>query len=168
MRTGRNGRTAITWKQTELDGLEAAPLAFLSVGASWSWRGQSLALSQGQAGHLSQTETLAAISLLSSRVEAAVEEFNTFDRSSVEFTNGARRYVADLIWIDGEDMPILLFENGCPARDEDFWVSNVSQAPVEKTAAPSEDNKIVSFPVQHDFIPRDANDLPLLVLTASE
>ena len=45
MGTGFNGQVAISWSQTEIDGLEAAPLAHLVVGAAWSWRGRKIELS---------------------------------------------------------------------------------------------------------------------------
>ena len=46
MRTGQSGRVAISWAQTELDGLEGAPLSFMAVGAVWSWRGHILCVEE--------------------------------------------------------------------------------------------------------------------------
>ena len=39
MKTGFSGTFVISWTQTEVDGLEAAPVQSLNVGAAWSWRG---------------------------------------------------------------------------------------------------------------------------------
>ena len=42
MKTGFRGTFVISWSQTEVDGLEAAPVKNLSVGAAWSWRGDAV------------------------------------------------------------------------------------------------------------------------------
>jgi hypothetical protein len=40
MKTGSQGTFVISWSQTETDGLKAAPLDVLNVGATWRWTGQ--------------------------------------------------------------------------------------------------------------------------------
>lgn len=40
MKTGSRGTFVISWSQTETDGLRAAPLDVLNVGATWRWTGQ--------------------------------------------------------------------------------------------------------------------------------
>ena len=42
MKTGFRGTFVISWTQTEIDGLEAAPVAALEVGAAWSWHGDAV------------------------------------------------------------------------------------------------------------------------------
>ena len=42
MKTGFRGTFVISWSQTDIDGLEAAPLDALQVGAAWSWRGEAV------------------------------------------------------------------------------------------------------------------------------
>ena len=42
MKTGFRGTFVISWTQTEVDGLEAAPVRALTVGAAWSWRGDAV------------------------------------------------------------------------------------------------------------------------------
>ena len=42
MRTGFRGTFVISWSQTETDGLKAAPLDVLAVGASWRWSGEAV------------------------------------------------------------------------------------------------------------------------------
>src|SRR6056297_1630916 len=39
MKTGFRGAFVISWSQTEVDGLESAPVQSLNVGTAWSWRG---------------------------------------------------------------------------------------------------------------------------------
>ncbi len=40
MKTGFRGTFVISWSQTEVDGLEAAPVQSLDVDTAWSWRGE--------------------------------------------------------------------------------------------------------------------------------
>ena len=43
MKTGFRGTFVISWSQTDVDGLEAAPkLDTLNAGAAWAWRGDAL------------------------------------------------------------------------------------------------------------------------------
>ena len=42
MKTGFLGTFVISWSQTEIDGLEAAPVHSLKVGAAWAWRGDAI------------------------------------------------------------------------------------------------------------------------------
>lgn len=168
MRTGENGRTVITWTQTELDGLEAAPLVCLCVGASWSWRGRSLTLAGDRAGQLDLLGNLAPATGLPNRIETALCESEDHERDSIELTNGARRFVADLLWLDGDEMPVLVFEHDSPERDEEYWVSHVSEHPGAMARPLATDTSVVPFPVQQDALSHEASDLPLLILTAAE
>jgi hypothetical protein len=51
MGTGSRGTFVISWSQTEIDGLTAAPLDVLEVGAAWRWSGQPVRV-DGQGGML--------------------------------------------------------------------------------------------------------------------
>ncbi len=51
MAAGRRGVFAISWEQTEIDGMAGAPPEELSVGASWRWGGEALRV-DGPAGLL--------------------------------------------------------------------------------------------------------------------
>ena len=42
MKTGSMGTFVISWSQTEVDGLKAASLDILSVGATWRWTGAAV------------------------------------------------------------------------------------------------------------------------------
>ena len=42
MKTGYRGTFVISWLQTEIDGLDAAPMQFLKEGAAWAWRGDAI------------------------------------------------------------------------------------------------------------------------------
>ena len=42
MKTGSLGTFVISWSQTEVDGLKAAPLDVLAVGTTWRWSGAAV------------------------------------------------------------------------------------------------------------------------------
>ena len=106
MRTGENGRKAISWKQTEIDGLEAAPLDFLAIGAAWSWRGQARSLvdcderseidSRGQG-----RDEVSAV---------ASGQLTDGHFMQIVLTNGAQSHVATLLEEDDSSQPTLIFD----------------------------------------------------------
>ncbi|WP_170607314.1 hypothetical protein [Ruegeria arenilitoris] len=145
MRTGQSGRVAVYWSQTELDGLEAAPLSHLCVGVAWSWRGFIVDyLSEADMGH--QSHRFHETNMLNVQVPAATRPVNaTRVYASLELLNGAQSFSADLIWMHGDDRLVLMFENGCPPRDEEFWISSVTLA-AKPSAYERTDNTVVAFP----------------------
>lgn len=147
MRAGVSGRISISWTQTELDGLEAAPQSFLKVGAAWSWRGQALSLASPSEQGLvlsGQAEAYAS-KVLSSMSPSRSAADGALGR--VVLTNGAQTYTADLFKVPGEADPTLVFENGYPARDQEFWVSAYAEFERE-TASTLPDRTVVAFPTQ--------------------
>lgn len=143
MRTGFNGHIAISWSQTEIDGLESAPLADLVVGAAWLWRGRGLPLVLE--GHQVK-EQMGTSSLLAARVAMAQPERVINDQAKLEFSNGAREFVAELVWIAGEESPMLIFTDGCPEPEQEFWISAASDQVEPVRIGHPEDGKIVAFP----------------------
>ncbi len=65
---------------------------------------------------------------------------------SVTLTNGAQRFSAELIVTDDEQWPTLVFNSGCPPRDQDFWISEVTHAGAELQSVPQPTAKVVAFP----------------------
>ncbi|NVO54340.1 hypothetical protein HW561_00875 [Rhodobacteraceae bacterium B1Z28] len=148
MRTGKSGRVAISWTQTELDGLEAAPLASLAVGAAWSWRGQAVMLSEANEQSLEQTGYAGGIATRTSDRFAVVREISGHVTGAVMLTNGAQRFCADLV-VDGDEVaPTLVFEGGCPPRDQDFWISEITEIAVLSNADSGRDSTVITFPTQ--------------------
>jgi hypothetical protein len=146
MRAGYNGRVAISWNQTELDGLEAAPLAFLAVGSAWSWRGQALVLGEVAEQNLEQLGHMGATAVRTRDAFSAPQEISGEYCGSVTLTNGAQRFSADLVITDDEQWPTLVFNTGCPPRDQDFWISEVTHAGAELQSVPQPTAKVVAFP----------------------
>lgn len=146
MRTGYSGRVAISWNQTELDGLEAAPLAFLTVGSAWSWRGQALILADVAEQNLEQLGHIGATVARTRDVFAASQEISGEYCGAVILTNGAQRFAADLIVTADEQGPTLVFNTGCPPRDQDFWISEVTLTGADLQSPPQPTAAVVAFP----------------------
>ena len=144
MRTGQNGRIAVYWSQTELDGLEAAPLAQLSVGAAWSWRGSMISFMTEQEMGLQNALSRSAEYLLSRGAVAEVIAQSVNLRATLELTNGAQSYVADVVHVQDDNRLVMIFENGCPARDQEFWVRTITLA-ADTAGYTQADDTVVAF-----------------------
>ncbi|WP_299739737.1 Hint domain-containing protein [uncultured Roseobacter sp.] len=139
MKTGFRGTFVISWSQTEVDGLEAAPVQALSVGAAWSWRGDAVQV-DGSAGVLrldraegSETLRKRAAKMVHRLVGAALdpgqsgtardEAINAgLADSSFVVTDGAQSYTVTLINIGRGAQPLLMFLDELPPRGTDLWI----------------------------------------------
>lgn len=139
MKTGFRGTFLISWSQTELDGLEAAPMQSLSIGAAWSWRGDMVRV-DGPSGVLrldreDGPETLRrrAARMVHGLVGAALEtgplenlsrdtDTDTRADSSFIVTDGAQSYTVTVINIGRGAQPLLMFLDEIPSRGTDLWI----------------------------------------------
>lgn len=142
MRTDRTGLVAVPWSQIEIDGLDASPIETLCVGAVWSWRGQpahALAIAlQSAEGAASDDQLLRAIVHPEpSQLPEACAMF--------ELSNGSQQFSAELVNTGGGDGFAVVFRNGCPVRDQEFWISAVTHLESRAEHVPVFSN-IVRFP----------------------
>lgn len=137
MTTGFGGTFVISWSQTEVDGLEAAPVQALNVGSSWAWRGDAVRVDgPGTVLRLEQAEGEAELRKRAARmvrrlVGAAITQ--TRDLESVEVsaplqehgfvvTDGAQSFTITLIEVGTGAPPLLMFMDRIPPRNTDLWV----------------------------------------------
>jgi hypothetical protein len=139
MKTGFRGTFVISWSQTEVDSLEAAPVQSLTVGASWSWRGDAVQV-DGPSGVLrldradgAETLRKRAAKMVHRLVGAALDPAqNTLllakEReaapadSSFIVTDGAQSYTVTVISVGNGAQPLLMFLDELPPRGTDLWV----------------------------------------------
>lgn len=139
MKTGFRGTFLISWSQTEVDGLDAAPLQSLNVGAAWSWRGDMVQV-DGPSGVLrldreDGPETLRrrAARMVHGLVGAALgigprqdlsRDTGTDNRADSRFivTDGAQSYTVTVINIGRGAQPLLMFLDEIPPRGTDLWI----------------------------------------------
>jgi hypothetical protein len=139
MKAGFRGTFVISWSQTEVDGLEAAPVQSLSVGAAWSWRGDAVQV-DGPSGVLRLDRAVGtddlrkrAAKMVHRLVGAALDprqlellngekpEAKLADSSFV-VTDGAQSYTVTLINIGRGAQPLLMFLDELPPRDAELWI----------------------------------------------
>jgi len=137
MGTRFGGTFVISWSQTEVDGLEAAPVHALTIGASWSWRGDAVRVDG--AGHVLRLEQAdgevelrkRAARMVRRLVGAAVTQTRDIDavkirtpleESGFVVTDGAQSFVVTVIEVGNGAPPLLMFMDQMPPRDTDLWV----------------------------------------------
>lgn len=140
MKTGYRGAFVISWSQTELDGLAAAPLNALTVGAVWSWDGETVRV-DGPNGvlRLEQTNDGAnrrrcAEKLVRRLVKAAATGRKTLKDLEAEeiaeppgesgfvVTDGRKTYTVTVVMTGGGAPPLLMFVDEIPPRGRELWV----------------------------------------------
>lgn len=139
MKTGFRGTFVISWSQTEVDGLESAPVQALTVGASWSWRGDAVQV-DGPSGVLrldraDGAETLrkraskmvhrlvgAALNPAQSAQLLAEERDAAPADSSFIVTDGAQSYTVTMISVGQGAQPLLMFLDELPPRNTELWI----------------------------------------------
>lgn len=136
MKTGYRGTFVIPWAQTEVDGVRAAPVDVLKVGASWRRVGQAMRLDgPGDLVTLGGAEGEADLRKRAARtvhrlVGAALDPSRSiddpasdplFDRGFV-VTDGAQSYTATEISTGAGRPPLLMFIDELPAEGTQMWV----------------------------------------------
>ncbi|APE44367.1 hemolysin-type calcium-binding protein [Sulfitobacter alexandrii] len=166
MKTGFKGTFVISWSQTEIDGLEAAPVQSLSVGAAWAWRGDAIrvdgpndVLRLDQADEAENLRKRAA-RMVRRLVGAALEEGGSPRRdprtadpvdsgplmdNSFVVTDGGRSYTVTLIEVGGGSQPLLMFLDEMPPRNCDLWIVHHTLGSATGDAASASDGGVICF-----------------------
>ncbi|MEP5728458.1 MAG: Hint domain-containing protein [Sulfitobacter sp.] len=142
MKTGFRGTFVVSWSQTEIDGLEAAPVQSLKVGAAWAWRGDAirvdgpndvLRLDQADgAENLRKRAARMVHRLVGTALEKEPPTISGPDKEALEHTplmdnsfvvtDGGKSYTVTLIEVGGGSQPLLMFLNEIPPRNSELWI----------------------------------------------
>ncbi|MFY0682245.1 MAG: Hint domain-containing protein [Thalassovita sp.] len=137
MGTGYQGTFVISWSQTKVDGIEAAPVHAMTVGASWSWHGAEVRV-DGPSTLLRLDRADGDVNLRRSaarmvrRLIGAAQQ-NTTDLNSIEVedaimdsnvvvTDGTATYTLTLIEVGDGAQPLLMFLGAMPPKGRELWV----------------------------------------------
>ncbi len=154
MITGSRGTFVISWRQTEVDGLGAAPRRALGVGASWRWSGRATRvdgpqdlLTLGSPDGETEFRTRAA-----RRVRKVVGlgagtgaghgpdwAGDPMFQFGFDVTDGYYRYTAAVIDPGHNRGALLIFTDRVPPADTDLWV-------VRTQMEAAEINRMTDFP----------------------
>lgn len=141
MKTGFRGTYVISWSQTEVDGVKAAHLDILAVGATWRWTGapvrvdgpQTMLLLEDGVGSAEMRKRASRMvrRLVGAAVAAApspdgrtmdAEEDNPEDERGFIVTDGHQSYAVTYIPVPDTGARLLMFVGDLPPPDRDMWV----------------------------------------------
>jgi len=141
MKTSSSGTFVISWSQTETDGLRAAALDMVCVGAAWRWSGQPVRV-DGLQGPLvleaaegaaqirqraaQMVRRLIGAGVASARGSAASDAVvlpgSDLPEQGFILTDGRTSYSATIIEVPDTGARLLMFVDQLPPREVDLWV----------------------------------------------
>ncbi len=138
MATASHGTFVVSWSQTHIDGLKAAPVSSLQVGARWAWNGDIVRVDGpvGPSGIDQADGEAARRGRAALRVRQLVgDAFGgagavTPDTTEASFvvTDGQSRYTVSRIDLAQSPRPLLMFLDAVPPRGRDLRVVSGSGA----------------------------------------
>jgi len=160
MKTGSLGTFVISWSQTETDGLTAAPIDVLNVGAAWRWTGTAVRVDGPQgvlildgAEEVSDTRKRAA-KMVRRLIGAAVgtrgspvTEDDTAEVPDDGFivTDGQRSFAVTVIPVPDTGARLLMMIGDPPPPDRDLWVVRTSIGPAVHNAGTGSSGGVICF-----------------------
>ncbi len=164
MKTGFRGTFVISWSQTEIDGLEAAPVQSLEVGAAWAWRGDAirvdgpsdiLRLDQADGAEDLRKRAARMVHRLVGaaldqeappvRKDRSNEHHTALMDNSFVVTDGGRSYTVTLIEVGGGSQPLLMFLDEIPPRNSDLWIVHHTLGTVSLDKAVQHGGGVICF-----------------------
>lgn len=138
MKTGSSGTFVISWSQTETDGLKAAPLDVLNVGAAWRWTGtavrvdgpqgvlildgaEEVADTRKRAARMVRRLVGAAVGTAAAAADDDAEEDGLPDQAFL-VTDGHHSYVLTIIPVPDTGARLVMMVGDLPPADRDLWV----------------------------------------------
>lgn len=143
MRTRYRGTFVISWSQTEIDGLRAAAVSHLAVGALWTWHGQALRVdSRNDVLRLENADgeenlrrsaarmvsRLVGLALTDPQVRGSGSSRPLRDRYFI-VTDGKSSYTVTLIDPDTGGAPLAMFVGEAPPQRRELWIVHTALRP---------------------------------------
>lgn len=139
MKTGSLGTFVISWSQTEVDGVRAASLDMLSVGAAWRWTGAAVRVDGPQglllleeaegaadirrrAARMVQRLIGVAVGSDASALAAATDGYADLPDQGFIVTDGHQSFTVTLIPVPDTGAQLLMLVGDLPPPDQDLWV----------------------------------------------
>ncbi len=139
MVTGSKGTFVISWSQTEIDGLRAAPVDVLAVGASWRWTGETVRVDGAQGPLvLEGAEEIVEVRRRAARmvrrlIGAAVAPEMAADATPTDdeeerlddgfiVTDGHHSWSVTILPVPDTGARLLMFVGDVPPAGQDLWI----------------------------------------------
>ena len=162
MITGFRGTFVICSTQTEVDGVKAASLQSLTVGAQWSWHGRAVRVDGPQdilrlagadgsqtmrrrAARIAHRLTRKSIDLKPPSIAAPDQDDNLTTRNIFVVSDGIKSYRATAIEISRRSQPLLMFEDDIPPSGMQMWVTDHSMSNDRGQAKRQESGGVICF-----------------------
>ncbi|MBA84896.1 Hint domain-containing protein [Thalassobius sp. S69A] len=160
MRTGYRGTFVISWSQTELDGLRAASVGQLAVGAIWAWHGEALRVDGRndllRLENADGEETLrrSAARMVSRLVGMAMSHERESQEADPELllrdryfivTDGQRSYTVTLIDPETGGAPLAMFVGEMPPQKRELWIVHTALRSEPDTVALEARRGVICF-----------------------
>ena len=162
MKTGSLGTFVISWAQTEVDGLAAASLDVLSVGAAWRWTGaavrvdgpQGLLLLEGAEGTADIRKRAARMvrRLVGAAVNNGMAPQALFADDHIDLpdqgfivTDGHQSFTITLIPVPDTGAQLLMLVGELPPCNQDLWVVRTSIDRSQTTAGARVAGGVICF-----------------------
>lgn len=140
MKTGSLGTFVISWSQTEVDGLKAAPLDVLAVGTTWRWTGaavrvdgpQGVLLLEGADGATDIRKRAARMvrrlvgAAVGGDVASDADQAESLPEQGFIVTDGHQSFTVTLIPVPDTGARLLMLVGDLPPVDQDLWVVRTS------------------------------------------
>jgi hypothetical protein len=136
MKTGSRATYVISWSQTEVDGVPAAALDVIVVGASWRWTGQAvrvdapqsiLVLDGAEGGAELRKRAARMVRRLIGAAIAPQDNPQPDDgpdtpEQGFVVTDGVKSYAVTIIGVPDTGARLVMFVGDLPPVDRDMWV----------------------------------------------
>ncbi len=136
MTAGYRGTFVVSWAQTEIDGVWAAPPEALAVGAMWRWTGGAVRVdgpadvlvledAKGEAERRRRAARMVRRLMGRAVAERDIALLPDEDRAPQQgfvVTDGRASYAAAVIEVAGSPARLVMFSGAMPPVDADLWV----------------------------------------------
>jgi hypothetical protein len=162
MKTSSSGTFVISWSQTEVDGLKAAPLELLTVGAAWRWTGAAVRVDgpqgllllheaegaadiQKRAARMVRRLVGAAVSGQNPVVSEREDPVSELPDQAFVVTDGRQTFTITLIAVPDTGAQLLMMLGALPPCDQDLWVVRTSIARTQIGAGTQTPGGVICF-----------------------
>ncbi len=160
MNTCYGGTFVISWSQTEVDGLRAAPVQSISAGKPWAWHGEAVRVdgpqeilrleqADGEANLRKRAartvRRLVGAAVTGRRDIEAIDPDEPLMDSSIVLTDGTRTFTMTVIDPGTGAAPLLMFLGAVPPQDRELWVVHHTMEPLRANPMAASGGGVICF-----------------------
>ena len=160
METGYRGAFVISWAQTEVDGLGAAPIESLGVGVTWMWHGDVVRV-DGPSGILRLERTnedaisrkcaaklvrrLISAAKTNTKLPETEDDPEPLADTGFVVTDGLKTYTVTIVPAGANAPPLAMFVDEIPPKGRELWVVHHSLDALRQNSTAPETGGVICF-----------------------